>query len=80
LKDDRIVFSPYVVDRYVVSVGDVEALADRLRLMAGSPDVRQSLGEAARRRIASWAREQNAHAFAAACVELMKPAQQVTIR
>jgi glycosyltransferase involved in cell wall biosynthesis len=65
---------------YVVWVGDVEELADRLHLMAGSADVRQGLGEAARRRIASWAREQNAHAFAAARIELTKPAQQVTIR
>lgn len=65
---------------YVMSVGDVEALADHLLLMAGNPDVRQSLGEAAHRRIASWTREQNAHPFAAACVELTRPAQQVTIR
>ena len=65
---------------YVVQTGDIEALADRLRLMVRTPEVRQSLAEATHCWVASWTPEQNAHAFAAACVKLTKPAQQVTIR
>ncbi|MDR7505920.1 MAG: glycosyltransferase family 4 protein [Armatimonadota bacterium] len=55
---------------YIVPVGDVDALADRLRRLAADPDLRRALGAAARSRMDEWGPEQNAHAFADACLTL----------
>ena len=52
---------------YVVSVGDVAALAERLALLARDPELRRTMGEKARARIAEWGPKQNAEAFAQAC-------------
>jgi glycosyltransferase involved in cell wall biosynthesis len=53
---------------YVVPVGAVEELADRLRVLAADPGFRQTMGEKARSRIAEWGPGQNAEAFADACL------------
>ncbi|MDR7545255.1 MAG: glycosyltransferase family 4 protein [Armatimonadota bacterium] len=55
---------------YIVPVGDADALADRLRRLAADPDLRRTLGAAARWRIHNWGPEQNVHAFAEACLVL----------
>lgn len=55
---------------YIVPVGDVDALAGRLRRLAGDPDLRRVLGAAARSRIEEWGPEQNARALAEACFML----------
>jgi glycosyltransferase involved in cell wall biosynthesis len=54
---------------FVVRVGDVRALADRLRSLLDD-GLRARLGEAARARIAEWGPHQNAAAFADACLAL----------
>ena len=55
---------------YIIPVGDVDALADRLRCLAADPDLRRALGAAARTRMDEWGPEQNAGAFAEACLTL----------
>lgn len=55
---------------YIVPVGDVDALADRLRRLASDPELLKTMGEKARARIREWGPEQNARAFAEACLTL----------
>ncbi len=55
---------------FVVPVGDIEALAARLGLLARDPALRAAMGAKARDRIAGWGPEQNAEAFARACVAI----------
>jgi glycosyltransferase involved in cell wall biosynthesis len=59
---------------YVVDVGDIEALAGRLETLARDRDLKHALGTAARARVARWGPEQNAEAFAAACLKLARKA------
>ncbi len=58
------------VTGFVVPVGDTVALTHRLRTLAFDPELRQAMGEKARARIVEWGPEQNAKAFAEACIAL----------
>jgi len=58
------------VTGYIVPVGDGTTLADRLARLGADPDLRLAMGEAARKRIADWGPQQNAEAFARACLEI----------
>jgi len=55
---------------YVMCVGDVARLSDRLRVLRDEPEVRSKLNAAARARIDEWGPSQNASAFATACVKV----------
>lgn len=57
---------------FVVQVGDTQALADRMCLLASDHEMRRVMGEKARARIAEWGPEQNAEAFTRACLELAR--------
>lgn len=57
---------------FVVQVGDTQALADRMRVLASDHELRRTMGEKARARIAEWGPEQNAEAFTRACLELAR--------
>ena len=52
---------------FVVRVGDVDALADRLRRLVEDPDLRAAMAADARDRMVEWTPERHAAAFAAAC-------------
>jgi glycosyltransferase involved in cell wall biosynthesis len=55
---------------FVVPVGDRAALADGLRTLAAAAELRRLMGEKARARVSEWGPEQNAEAFARACLEI----------
>jgi glycosyltransferase involved in cell wall biosynthesis len=55
---------------YVVPVGDHRALAGRLATLASDPELRREMGRKARARIDEWGPEENAAAFAEACLAL----------
>lgn len=57
---------------FVVPVGDVSALAERLSLLAGDPDLVLQMGMNARARIREWGPEQNVEAFVEACSTLAR--------
>jgi glycosyltransferase involved in cell wall biosynthesis len=63
---------------FVVPVGDVRVLADRLRSLLDD-GLRARLGEAARARIAEWGPDQNGAAFADACLTLAGRTQPVAV-
>lgn len=52
---------------YVVPVGNVEVLAERMRAIAQDEELRAKLGRQARVRIENWGPDQNVEAFAKAC-------------
>lgn len=56
---------------FVVPVGDVDALAERLRWLQSHPEIRRRMGERALERVAAWGPEQNREAFVEACLTLM---------
>jgi glycosyltransferase involved in cell wall biosynthesis len=56
---------------YVVPVGDVATLADRLSRFAQDSGLRRTLGEKARAAIAGWGPRHNAEAFAQACLTIV---------
>ncbi len=58
------------VTGHVVDVGDTEALADRLRILARKPSLLEAMGRNAQARIAEWGPDQNAEAFVHACLSL----------
>lgn len=58
------------VTGFVVGVGKVDGLADRLRRLANDPGLRSAMGERAQARIKEWGPPQNASAFADACLAL----------
>ncbi len=58
------------VTGHVVDVGDTEALADRLRILARKPSLLEAMGKNAQARIAEWGPDQNAEAFVHACLSL----------
>jgi glycosyltransferase involved in cell wall biosynthesis len=55
---------------FVVGVGAIEEMADRLQRLADDPALRASMGEQARKRLTEWGPAQNADAFALACMAL----------
>ncbi len=55
---------------FVVEVGDVDGLADRLGLLATDPILRAGMAQHARARVKEWGPIQNASAFADACLTL----------
>jgi glycosyltransferase involved in cell wall biosynthesis len=55
---------------FVVPVGDVEALGDRLRGLAGDRRALREMGDRARARVDEWGPLQNVEAFAKACLSL----------
>lgn len=57
---------------FVVPVGDTRTFADRMRVLASDHELRRTMGEKARARIAEWGPEQNAEAFARACLKLAR--------
>lgn len=52
---------------HVVPVGDIDALANRLRNLARDRDLRSAMGERARARISEWSLAQNLDGFVEAC-------------
>jgi glycosyltransferase involved in cell wall biosynthesis len=56
---------------YVVGVGEVAALAERLSRFVHDPQLRRTMGENARTKIAEWGLQQNAEAFTRACVKIV---------
>jgi glycosyltransferase involved in cell wall biosynthesis len=58
---------------YLIPVGDAGRFADRLRLLAGDPDLRARLGKAARARAESdFAIEQTARSYEELLTELVR--------
>jgi glycosyltransferase involved in cell wall biosynthesis len=55
---------------FVVEVGEVDDLADRLHRLAADPELRAAMGERAQARLKDWGPAQNASAFADACLAL----------
>ena len=56
---------------YVVGVGEVTTLAERLSRLVYDPELRRTMGENARARIAEWGLLQNVEAFTRACVKIV---------
>jgi len=61
---------------YVVAVGDVDILADRLELLSADPALWATMAEHARARVGEWGPTQNAIAFADMCATLATRASQ----
>ena len=57
---------------YVVPVGAVDVLAERLRTLAADAELRGEMAQRARARIADWGPQQNAEAFAQACLSIAR--------
>ena len=57
---------------YVVPVGAVDVLAERLRTLAADTELRGEMAQRARARIADWGPQQNAEAFAQACLSIAR--------
>src|SRR5207245_7599939 len=55
---------------YVVPVGVVDVLAERLGTLAADAELRAEMAQRARAQIAEWGPQQNAEAFARACLVL----------
>jgi glycosyltransferase involved in cell wall biosynthesis len=55
---------------YIMPVGAVDALADRLSRLGADPVLRKALAAGAKRRIARWGPRQNVEAFVEACLAL----------
>jgi glycosyltransferase involved in cell wall biosynthesis len=63
------------VTGYVAPVGDVDILAERLARLSRDPALARAMGEKARARIGEWGPEQNAEAFARACLTISRHQQ-----
>ena len=55
---------------YVVPVGAVDVLAERLRTLAADAELRGEMAQRARAKITQWGPPQNAEAFAQACLTI----------
>ena len=57
---------------YVVPVGALDVLAERLQTLAADTELRGEMAQRARARIADWGPQQNAEAFAQACLSIAR--------
>jgi glycosyltransferase involved in cell wall biosynthesis len=62
---------------YVIRVGDVDRLAQRLEEFASNPELRATMRENVHGRIGNWSPELNAQAFVQACVETVSRRRQM---